>query len=409
MAKRSPAPSALQDGDDVRRPLWLGYCANVHPGETLADVLVVADKFAAGVRRELGRDRLGLGLWLSRSALSEIQNAGTAVLRTALERNQLDCFTLNGFPYGNFQASVVKRAVYHPDLATDERRRYLLELATVLTELLPTSVDEGTISTLPIAHRDEADATVFERALVQLCTLAEELARLSDRTGRRIRVCLEPEPGCFLETTAQAIALFTEDLPEAVRRAGRSLEAIRQHLGVCFDCCHQAVAFEDVAESLDALCAADVTVGKIQLSSALVVGQPSRSAEQLFAFDEPRFLHQLRARRDDGELIRADDLGEAAALAKRGTLPLDRQWRVHFHVPIHREVVGEIGTTREAVVEALACVRSFTRIPHLEVETYTWSVLPESERPSDDASLMSGIAAELAWVEKQLGELAECA
>ena len=380
---------------DGRRAL-LGYCANVHPGESLDDVLAMTRRFAGPVRRELGAEELGIGLWISRAALDGVLRSGSASLCDALAREKLFCCTLNGFPYGNFQAKVVKRAVYHPDLGTEERARYLLELARLLAELLPPDVEEGTISTLPLGHRGEAGPDLVERALPRLCQLAEELAKLRDRTGRRIRVCLEPEPGCLLERTAEAVEFLAERLPRFAAARGTSKSALADHLGVCFDTCHQAVAFEQADTALTALREAGITVGKMQLSSALAVPDPRACKDQLASFDEPRFLHQVRALGDDGALLAADDLPEAHRL------PSDREWRVHFHVPIHAEVVGAVGTTRSFLERAIETALASERLPHFEVETYTWSVLPEVERPQDDVGLVRGLAEELSFARARL-------
>lgn len=384
------------------RPALLSYCANVHAGETLDDVMLALRRYAGPIREALGVPELGVGLWLSRGALDQLRQVGVEVLRRTLAENGLFVFTMNGFPYGNFQAEVVKRDVYHPDWSTDERRQYLLHLAETLAVLMPEDIADGTISTLPIAHREEAGSDIWPLALAQICGLAGDLSRLRERTGKSIRVCFEPEPGCLLETTDDAVKMFRERLPDAARQAGLGPDVIQRHLGVCFDACHQAVAFEDAAASLASLRAAGVTVGKIQLASALVVREPDSVAGRsaLVRFDEPRFLHQVRAQLDDGALAAVDDL--PAALAAPRPIPTDRPWRVHFHVPIHRELVGELGTTRPFLRDTLAAVASWDPPPHLEVETYTWSVLPPGERPTDDAGLIAGIAEELRWVAKEI-------
>ena len=379
-------------------PALLTYCANVHPGESLAEVLEMAGRFAGPVRCRLGLAEMGLGLWLSRPALTELRAEGLSRLRDTLADEGLFAFTLNGFPYGDFQAGVVKRRVYHPDAGTDERRLYLLELAEALSSLLPDDLEAGTISTLPLGHRAEAGPGLEARAADQLLTLAEDLARLRERTGKAIRVCLEPEPGCLIETTPEAVRFFTETLPDAARRRGLETAVFQDHLGVCFDACHQAVAFEEAPAALRSLRAAGVAVGKAQLSSALVVNAPGspEARRRLLAFDEPRFLHQARARRDDGSLAAVDDLPDSAAL------PDDRPWRVHFHLPIHREPAGELGSTRGFLEAALRELGTWEPVPHLEVETYTWSVLPEDQRPGDDASLIAGIAEELRWARERV-------
>jgi hypothetical protein len=385
---------------------FLGYCANVHPGESLSAVLHAVRHFGAAVRAELDVDQLALGLWLSRSALTELEQVGSYELRDALAESRVFVGTLNGFPYGDFHAEVVKRRVYHPDLGTDERRQYLLGLARGLAELMPADMAEGTISTLPVGHRaepapraatsDEGDArrnAHAGRAAVQLCQLCEDLARLRDRSGRSIRICLEPEPGCWLETTPDSIEFFCDHLPRVARRLGTDLALLAQHLGVCYDTCHQAVCFEDAETSLRALSQAGIRVGKAQLSSALEIATPADAAlfGELMRFDEPRFLHQVRARRDDGTLACADDLDDVAEL------PRDRLWRVHFHVPIHRASMGRLGTTQVFLAQALPALAALPELPHLEVETYTWSALPDGERPHTDADLVHGLSAELRW------------
>jgi hypothetical protein len=301
--------------------------------------------------------------------------------------------TLNGFPYGNFHAEVVKRAVYHPDLTADARREYLYGLAAVLSELLPGDAPEGTISTLPVGHAAELPAGAVARAAEQLCRLSEDLARLADRTGKSVRICLEPEPGCALESTQQAVEFFTRDLFGAAERLGTDRRLLEAHLGVCYDTCHQAVAFEDAATSIGALVDAGIRIGKAQLSSALELANPRSDAAraELLAFSEPRFLHQARARLPNGSLHAVDDLPDTHEL------PQDCAWRVHFHVPIHRALVGRITTTRSFLEDAL---RAFLRLPHLpqlEVETYTWSVLPAEERPRTARDLVRGLAEEVRW------------
>ena len=389
------------------RTALLCYCANVHPGERLDDVWSALDA-AAAVRASLGLPRMGLGLWLSRSALTQLGSSGGApLLAGELEARKLEVTTMNGFPYGNFHAEVVKRAVYHPDWCTPERQAYSLQLAEILAALLPAGVDEATLSTLPIAHRDEVPgdpAAFIARACDALCRTAAALADLADRSGRRVRLCLEPEPGALLETTGDAIRWWTEWLPAGVERTGVPAAAVEAHLGLCLDTCHQAVVFEDPDWSLAALAAAEVPVGKVQLSSALEVAAPDswEGRTALARFAEQRFLHQVRAVDGAGALVGVDDL--YPDLAGLEALPADRPWRVHFHVPIHREVVGAVGTTRGFLQGALAQLVAAGRpLPQLEVETYTWSVLPDQERPDGPGALIAGIAAELAWARAELG------
>jgi sugar phosphate isomerase/epimerase len=391
----------------------LGYCSNVHAGEDWQTVRRNLLGPIRAVRERRGLDRMAAGLWLSAAAASELA-ADPATLDDALAQARLDLVTLNGFPFGNFHAARVKAGVYRPSWNLTQRRRYTLALAKILAHCLPSDTSNGTISTLPLGYAQGWDAERDAAALTQLCLLAAELGRLADETGRQIRVCLEPEPDCALQTTAEALALFTERLPTAARSAGVAVDDLSAHLGLCFDICHQAVQFEDIGRSLADLDAAGVVIGKVQVSSALTVDDPAQAAAALAPFAEPRYLHQVRYRAPDGRISASPDL--ETALADPG-FPRGGQWRVHFHVPIQKTAPGTEGLSTttdaiEAVLQHLAQpddppavpghgLQRPTR-PQLEVETYTWQVLPEAQRPQDEASLVAGLAAELDWLETRM-------
>ncbi len=279
--------------------LHLGYCTNVHPGGDLAALHRVVEVHGAAVRRRLGVERLGLGLWLGQAVVAALagDRSGVARLGDAMAAAGVYPFTLNCFPYGNFQAGAVKRAVYTPDWTSPARADYTVAAARLLVELAPPEVATATLSTLPLGWGDGWDGAHTEVACARLVATAVALRRLADENGRGVRLCIEPEPGCVVETTAQAIDLFHGPLAAAARAAGEGRSLIDETLGLCFDCCHQAVAFESPEASLDALAAAGLVVGKAQLSCGLEVADPSAAATRaaLVAFDEPRFLHQVRA------------------------------------------------------------------------------------------------------------------
>jgi sugar phosphate isomerase/epimerase len=361
----------------------LGYCTNAHAAETAAEVVDTLRRVAAGVRQRLDVPALGLGLYLSHRAASET-DAGK--LRDELARLGLYAFTFNGFPYGGFHAERVKQAVYLPDWTDPRRAEHTLRLATILDAMAPPDVTEPTISSLPLGWRVGWTAEHMDASARALVGVARELRARADRGGRRIRICLEAEPGCALELTPHVVRFFEGPL---ARAAGAERELIDAHLGVCYDLCHQAVAFEDPADVIGALTRAGIRIGKVQVSSALELRDPADEAARarLAAFDEPRYLHQARAR-DDGYV---DDLPEAF-----GRLPRDRPWRVHFHSPIDRDFEGPLGTTRSELSRALTLLRHSGVTTQYECETYTWSVLPEADRPTDDAALARGIAREVA-------------
>ncbi|MEU5086388.1 metabolite traffic protein EboE [Streptomyces sp. NPDC021356] len=377
------------DGSTVH----LAYCTNVHPAETLDGVLAQLRDHCEPVRRRLGRDRLGIGLWLARDAARTLVTDPSALrgLRSELDRRGLEVVTLNGFPYEGFGAEQVKYRVYRPDWADAERLDHTTALARVLAGLLPDDVTEGTISTLPLAWRTAHDEARAARARTALRTLGERLDALQELTGRSLRVGLEPEPGCVVETTHDAIAPLTE--------------IGHDRIGICVDTCHLATSFEDPHTALDALTAAGVPVVKTQLSAALHAEQPHRPEVRaaLAAFDEPRFLHQTRARTAGGP-HGTDDLGEAL---RTQALPDGVPWRAHFHVPLHAAPAAPLTATLPVLKSALTRLAGgphpLTR--HLEVETYTWQALPPALRPRARAQLADGIAAELALARDLLTDL----
>jgi sugar phosphate isomerase/epimerase len=361
--------------------LHLAYCSNVHPADDLDGVAVQLERYAARVRERLGAPVLGVGLWVAAPALADGAAAAAGRLRAQLDRLGLEVVTLNGFPYRAFHADVVKLDVYRPNWADDRRRDYTLGLARLLTQLLPDDVADGSISTLPLGWRtewDDADQAAGRRALEEV---AAGLVELERETGKRIRVALEPEPGCTIETVAQAAEFLARLAPEWI--------------GLCLDACHLAVQFEAPDGALALLDQAGVPVVKAQVSSALRVPEPGGAEARAFldGFAEPRFMHQVREV-VHGHVSGADDLPDALG----GALPAEREWRVHFHVPVH---AAEHTTQREleSTLEALAGGPApLTR--HLEVETYTWGVLPDG--PGGDDGLVEGLAAELAWTRDRL-------
>ncbi|WP_426367172.1 metabolite traffic protein EboE [Streptomyces sp. E-08] len=392
------------DGSTVH----LAYCTNVHPAETLDGVLAQLRDHCEPVRRRLGRDRLGIGLWLARDAAHSLTTdpASLRALRAELDRRGLEVVTLNGFPYEGFGADEVKHRVYRPDWTRPERLAHTTDLAHLLAALLPDDVTEGSVSTLPLAWRTPWTARAATTARTALTTLAGRLDALEELTGKSIRIGLEPEPGCTVETVTDAVAALT---------APPGLPSPR--IGVCVDTCHLATSFEDPHTALASLAAAGIGVPKAQLSAALHAEHPHlpevRAA--LAAFAEPRFLHQTRTRTAAG-LRGTDDLPEALATPDHGPgaphaagpgLPDATPWRAHFHVPLHAPPAPPLTSTLPVLRDTLALLVGgpHPRTHHLEVETYTWQALPPDRRPRTRARLADGIAAELTLARDLLTDL----
>ncbi len=361
----------------------VAYCTNVHAAENLAGVLDQLRRFGEPIRKRLGVDRLGLGLWLARQVATELIADPAAVtgLRAELNGRGLEVVTLNGFPYQGFHAPVVKHAVYHPDWADPRRTRYTLDLARLLAALMPDDAARGSISTLPLGWREPWTPARSIRAARQLELLSDGLSGID----RQIRVGFEPEPGCVVENTGQAVTHLGN--------------ADTTRLGICLDTCHLAVAFEDPEEALDALATAGLPVVKVQASTALHARNPRDPATRyaLSSFVDRRHLHQTR----EGVPYGVDDLDAALA----GGLPGHAPWRAHFHAPLHTDPRPPLTSTREVLRSTLKELFGGTtaRTDHVEVETYTWQALPE--RPVGDAGLIKLLAAELDWVRDELQAL----
>lgn len=374
--------------------LPLSYCTNVHPGRSLAEVEDGLDRFTVPVRQAHAHP-VAAGLWLARAVVAELLSDASGVVYFAerLARRGLTCHTLNAFPFGDFHSERVKEDVYQPDWSSSERLRYTIDCARVLAGLLPDGVNEGSISTLPLGFSLHAHSSDFrDQCARQIIACAAQLARIQTQTGKTIRLAIEPEPLCLIETTPQILEWFeflSKRAPE-----------VKEHIGVCFDVCHQAVEFEDVAESIRMLRRADIRINKIHASCALQLDDPMQNVEgraALHRFVEPRYLHQVFS----DTMGKAVDLTHELIDAPDEIFRSARSWRVHFHVPVDAERIGPLQTTREQLKAALHAVAQLDYAPHIEVETYTWDVLP-GNRPN----LAEGLTQELNATRELLAEVA---
>ena len=381
----------------------LSYCTNVHAGVTAEAVLAGLAEYAAPIASRFGHP-LAAGLWLADPVIKEFLSSDSlrSDLFVRLRDLGLTCHTLNAFPYGNFHSDRVKEQVYLPDWSQEKRREYTLACASVLSRLLPDGV-EGSISTVPLGFKTlTAEPDFRERCCFQLVRTAIGLGELWRKSRSLIRLAIEPEPCCVLETTAETIEFL-----HYLRKQCRSkveLDAVKEHIGVCFDVCHQSVEFEDVAASIRSLAEADIRINKVHITNAIEVPQPGQNAEALAAlgrYVEPRYLHQTFGRTASGTIVRQVDLDQALCESPPAEFRDAACWRVHFHVPVDKETLGALKTTRPDLLRALAAVEQLEYAPHLEVETYTWEVLPDGGRPN----LVEGFSRELAATRNMLDDL----
>ncbi|EHR70329.1 xylose isomerase-like enzyme [Burkholderiales bacterium JOSHI_001] len=390
----------------------LTYCSNIHPGESWPEVRANLGRHVLAVRDRLRPAAdFGVGLRLSARAAAELSEpAALTELKAFLARERLYVFTLNGFPYGTFHGARVKEAVYLPDWRDPERLRYTNQLADLMAALLPDEPGlEGSVSTAPGAYKAALGGPDdLPRMVDHLLQHVAHLVALQARTGRAVTLALEPEPDCFLETIDEVVGFFQAHLfcDAAVHtlasrtglEAAAAAAALRRHLGICLDLCHAAVEYEDAAPALQRLREAGIRVPKMQISAGLRL--PALDAEAVQAlrrFVDPVYLHQVIERGPDG-LRRFADLPQALATLAAAS-PGAREWRVHFHVPIFMDRLAPFGSTQAFIREVLALHRAQPVSAHLEVETYTWDVLPE---PFRSGAVDEAVARELAWVMAEL-------
>lgn len=377
--------------------LPISYCTNVHAGRTIAEVDAGLDQYTVNVRDACGQP-LAAGLWLARSVVTELLESEQVLLgfRDRLRERELECYTLNTFPFGDFHSERVKENVYLPDWTTDERRAYTLDCATVLSALLPDNVD-GTMSTVPLGGRMNHRGPDFHReCYAQLIETARGLKQLHSGTGRMVRLAIEPEPCCEISSIPElAVPIFRQLREYAADQD--ALDVVMEHIGLCFDVCHQAVEFENIPDSIQLLVDNDIRIHKLHISNAIELPDPANNKEgreALVRFVEPRYLHQVYAKEVDGEILNRIDLDEADVLRGEGDYTkFDRAeaWRIHFHVPVNADTMGPLKTTRTELKQAIDSVADLDYAPHLEIETYTWEVLPDGK----SVDLVTGLCQEV--------------
>jgi sugar phosphate isomerase/epimerase len=377
----------------------LAYCTNVHRGENWAETFAALERHVLPVRRRVAPGRFyAIGLRLGQRAAAELASPATLLsFQHWLEKHDCYVFTINGFPFGNFHGTRVKEQVYAPDWSAPERVDYTRRLFDLLVQLSPPG-SSGSVSTVPASFKGFVTAEPGQRSLIlaHLTDIGRYVAELAAKTGRDLHLGLEPEPCCLLETSEETVQFFGD-----WRASDRGVEALLPHVGVNYDCCHLAVEFETAAGALDRLTAAGLRLSKLHLSSALRVRPDAVGRKALAAFVEPVYLHQVVVGGEGSHDVRRRFLDLPDALADPEPSRPDDEWRIHFHVPLHAAPGAPFEDTRDHLTGALDWLKAHRNAcSHLEMETYTWEVLPLAMRmPIEDQ-----LVREYAWT---LGALAQ--
>ena len=390
----------------------LTYSTLVHPGDTWDQMWHSLTTFVPRVKARVSPNKpFGISLRLSASSAQTLINSPEKreELKKFLQANDMYLYTVNAFVYGPFKNTVVKEAVYEPDWRTEQRAKYTENVAEILAEVGSPHVNPS-IQSPPLGFKPRVTGDdVVQAYAANIRRMAAFLHRLRVRTGRTVTLALEPEPCCYLETTAETVQFFTKIL-----RSNASLQALaselgvdtsearailKRHIGTVYDICHQAVEFEDIAASLQSLVDNDVPVFKLQEAAAIRIPTVTREAVQaLKQYADSIYLTQTIEKRD-GKLTRFLNLQDAFAAYEKDPSG-QREWRTHFHVPVFLEDLGaHFKTTRFAIEEALAFHKRNPLSAQLEIETYTWDVLPDQLKTGD---IVDYVVLELEWVQAQL-------
>jgi len=388
----------------------LSYSTLVHPGDTWTEMWQSLTTYVPQVKARVApRERFGVSLRISAASAATLTNdaAERDRLKQFLADNDMYLYTVNAFPYGPFKNTLVKERVYEPDWRSDERATYTMQVADILADVAVPGIDP-TIQSPPLGFKPRVTSPEVVAAFTaQVLRTVAHLVALRQSSGVTVRLALEPEPYCFLETTDEALRYFGEHLyaDSAVKSLAAATglsssdaqDALHTHLGLVYDICHQAVEFEDISVSLRALADAGIPVFKLQEAAAVRVAEVTQDkVDALRRFADSVYLTQTVERRN-GTLHRYLNLEDAFAAWAEDPGP--REWRTHFHVPVFLDDLGDFTTTRFAIEDALRFHKENKLSPHLEIETYTWDVLPAHLKTGD---IVDYVVMELDWVRSQL-------
>ncbi len=365
----------------------LCYCTNIHPTETWAETLDALKTHTLQVRDKIlatTRDHASaypIGLRLSATAATQLlEDENLSNFKYWLYTNKLYVFTINGFPYGTFHNTRVKEQVYAPDWTNIERLSYTADLITIVADLAPQSLG-GSVSTLPGSFKEfAADENLI---FAHLYATAKLLESMSEETGKDLHLGLEPEPLGHFENSEETIAFFDRFAAWAEAK-NFPTDIIYQHIGINYDTCHFALQYEDAATALKTLTDAGLRISKIHLSNALELKlTDDNSLEKIKKFNEPTYLHQVIIKDDSGKITRFKDIENALA---NTTHQAPSTARIHFHIPLHAAPKAPFTSTIQHTIDTLNYLKvNPSTCQHLEMETYTWGVLPDDlQIPIDD-------------------------
>ena len=350
------------------RVVHLSHGIYERPARDLPAVVEHLDAYAA-VRDQLAVETLGVSLWLppTLAAALAIDTRSRTRLRAEIAARGLEIVTLSGVAYaegGDEDPEV-------PDWSSPARLEYTLDLARILTDLLPEDAVRGAVTTTGLGPREGWDEGKGRASARVLSRLSAGLAEVAWSTGRAVRVGFQPEPGFVLDDTASIVEAFAR--------------LDRDRLGVCLDLCNLACTWQDPAAALVQFAAAGISVIRVRIAAALEATQPAAAAAALRGYVQPGHPHQVT--NPAGEQVA--DLAQALDDLPPGP------WRVRCHVPLHSTPPAPLTATTKVWQSAL---RHLTGGEHPGTEYL-------AVESSVGVAAAGGASAEIAYAKSALGEL----
>lgn len=384
----------------IKNGIHLAYCTNIHRGEGWNETFHGLNEYTLKVKEKVSQsDPFAIGLRLGYKAALELSETGSGNLDEFikwLDHNNCYIFSINGFPYGQFHGSRVKEQVYSPDWTFDSRVEYTNLLFDILAEILPSGMS-GSVSTLPGSFKEfiQDDTQQGNVIIENLARCGKHINGLIEKTGKDLHLGLEPEPLGWFENTPETLSFFK-------RFRNIHGDEFDNVIGVNYDTCHLAIEYENAKESLLLLKNNNIKISKIHLSSALKLKPNQQTVDSLKEYQDDVYLHQVIAKLQNGDLIRFKDLPDAIENFLKGNCN-DDEWRVHFHIPLHASPDSLFDDTRDHIKDTLSVLSSDPEMcKHLEMETYTWEVLPNSMQSN---SVVDQLSLEYDWTLNSLREL----
>jgi len=371
----------------------LMYCSNVHPCSSVAELISQIELHVLPIMRTRKLTQMNLGLWLNRTVLQQLNSSSKLCSQwfALLSEHNLTIKSLNAFPQAEFHGVNVKTKVYFPEWSQQSRLDYTQLLVNFIAQHSAFFADEVSISTVPLGYKASWSQEKQKSAIKNLSLMANYLAAIKQKTGTHIRLCLEMEPDCQLESTDEMIEFFINDM-QIASEANHA-----EHLGVCYDVCHQAVMFESITKSITAIEANGIVIGKVQISNALsfYIKDSMQMKTSLASYHNSPYLHQMKLKTLHG-VVAFNDLD----LNVLNKFSAQDQVRVHFHVPINvKSIADNLYTTQKEIIDVVQCLSSISSKPDIEVETYTWQLIAEKPEPT---TLNKYLVCEIEWLEQEL-------